>query len=43
MLNATQTSASGTQQNAVVVQPGSAENQIIYQPDGSAQIQTGKI
>lgn len=29
------------QQNAVVVQPGSTENQIVYQPDGSAQIQTG--
>jgi len=31
-----------TPQNAVIVQPGQAgENQIVYQPDGSAQIQTG--
>ena len=31
-----------SQQNAVVVQPSQAgENQIVYQPDGSAQIQTG--
>lgn len=33
--------AAAQQQNAVVVQPGSTENQIVYQPDGSAQIQTG--
>lgn len=33
--------AAAQQQNAVVVQSGSTENQIVYQPDGSAQIQTG--